>query len=619
MCGIVGAWGNFPDVNLRIGKMLDAIKHRGPDDQVQLHTDQYHGGMCRLSINDLENGKQPLYNSDESVSLLYNGEIYNYYELRHALEKKGYTFRTNCDGEVICHLYDEFGKKLFSYLDGMFAIALYDRKIKTLFLARDEIGEKPLYFSNIINRSQLIFSSEIKAFNAFNCDSMTLNEQAFWDMPTFLWIPEPDTIYKEVNALPAGHFLTCSNSSIRIQKFAEVETTESQGFFDDFEAIRTTRQILDTAIEKRLLSDVPVGCFLSGGLDSSIIASVAKRNLGELDTFNVAFEDVHDPYHGRSDESAEAKWFAQKLGTKHHQVNVTADSFMLLLEKLCKNGDQPFAVSSGLGILSISRHANEQGIKVLLSGDCADETFGGYSWYKYFKFRNASQIKTLVSDPTISFQNTTLSEEDRASIISSYGAHNQAWAWHYYAHESEKRALFSKDFASNKHSSTRFFQNYKSDTNWQPLDFIAHDRNFYMTNEMLTKLDRMTMAYSVEGRVPFASKEVQQHARRLKFSQLVKRNELKWVLRQAYSDLLPEELINRPKHGFNVPIDHWLKTEWFELLRHTFSNESALKRMGYIDGSSFGVAKKFLESKTKLHGHTLFSFIMLNKWLEDSR
>ena len=619
MCGIVGTWGRLIDAESTIRDMLKNIVHRGPDDEVLLQIDQYNAGMCRLSINDLKNGKQPLHNTNKNVSLLYNGEIYNYHDLRILLEKKGYVFRTNCDGEVICHLYDEYGLGLFTFLDGMFAIALYDREIKTLYLARDEIGEKPLYFSTAYSHSQLIFSSEIKAFSVFGKNNLSINEQALWDMPTFLWIPEPDTVYKEVEALPAGHVLSFNGSSIKVEKYAEESIVNSQIFTNDLEAIRTTRQVLDEAIEKRLLSDVPVGCFLSGGLDSSIVASVSKRILGNLDTFNVAFENIDDPYHGKADESTQAKWFAKKLGTKHHQVSVNANSFMSLLENLSKNGDQPFAVSSGLGILAISNAARDQGIKVLLSGDCADETFGGYSWYEYLNFKKANRSPQGEYDVPISFQNTSLSAEDRASIISSYSSHNKAWAWHYYAHEYEKRSLFTNEFSSNKLSSKRFFQYHKSESCWTPLDFIEHDRAFYMTNEMLTKLDRMTMAFSVEGRVPFASKKVQQHARRLQFSQLVKKHNLKWVLRKAYSDVLPDELINRPKHGFNVPIDSWLKKEWFELLRHTFSNESALKKMGYIDATAFGVAKKFLNSETKLNGHTLFSFIMLNKWLEDTR
>lgn len=619
MCGIVGVWGQLNNAQATIWDMLQAIAHRGPDEEIQLHVDKYHAGMCRLSINDIKNGSQPLYNTNRDVSLLYNGEIYNYHELRNLLERKGYVFRTNCDGEVICHLYDEYGLELFSLLDGMFAVSLYDHNKRTVFLSRDEIGEKPLYFSTTLGDSKLVFASEIKAINSVNQGILSINEQALWDMPTFLWIPEPDTIYKEVQALPAGHVLSFDGSTIKIKKYGEEPNRLEPVFTNNIEAIEKTRQVIDEAIERRLLSDVPIGCFLSGGLDSSIVAAVSSSILGELDTFNVAFEDIDDPHHGKADESAQARWFAKQLGTKHHQVNVTASSFMSHLEKLSRNGDQPFAVSSGLGILAISSAARDQGIKVLLSGDCADEAFGGYSWYKYLNLSEASKREKGRSDVPISFQNTSLSAEERAAVISNYNAHDRAWAWHYYAHENEKRALFANDFSLGKQSSFRFFSKHKEDQDWSPLDFIENDRDFYMTNEMLTKLDRMTMAFSVEGRVPFASKKVQRHARRLEYSQLIKKDSLKWVLREAYRDVLPDELINRPKHGFNVPIDSWLRNDWSELLRHTFSNESALKKMGFIDSSAFGVAKQFLNSEAKLHGHTLFSFIMINKWLEDTR
>ena len=342
-----------------------------------------------------------------------------------------------------------------------------------------------------------------------------------------------------------------------------------------------TRRVVDEAVRSRLLSDVLSEAF-SGGLDSSIVATLATKYLGPIDTFSVAFEKVSDPYHGSSDESEDAASYAKQLGSRHHTIRVTADSFRESLDRFCHHGGQPFAVSSGLGILAVAQAANESGVKVLLSGDCADECFGGYSWYVHLALKKISLGQDVVTygEENVSYQNFGLSQEERLRKLAGYSAQQRAWAWHYYANENEKKALFSADWREGQKSSLRHFAEFDAAPEWDPLQFIAQDRSFYLPNEMLNKLDRMTMAHSVEGRVPFAAPKVLAHAQRLNYSQMVRGNTLKWALRQAYAEILPGDLIQRPKHGFNVPIDHWLKNEWRDLLGETFASGSALHRHG---------------------------------------
>jgi asparagine synthase (glutamine-hydrolysing) len=353
---------------------------------------------------------------------------------------------------------------------------------------------------------------------------------------------------------------------------------------------------------------------LSGGLDSSIVTTLARQVLPSLSTFTVGFEDMDDPYHGRSDESSQAEETARRLQTKHHTIRVTGRDFRAMLPDFCTYGDVPFAVSSGLGVMAVAREARKQGVKVLLTGDGADEAFGGYSWY--FHLDALRQCKSAPQgNVSVSFQNVGLPLERRLDVMSGYEPPAQAWAWHYYAAESEKAALFSTAPFSNVASSLRHFAAYKVGA-WDPSDYIRQDQAFYFPNEMLAKADRMTMACSVEGRIPFAAPAVQAMAKRIPLALLVRDGQLKWILRQAFANVVAPEVIARPKHGFNVPIDHWLKNDWADLLGAAFASSSALSRHGLL---AHGAARKALamrDDPQRLNGHTLFCYIMLDMWLD---
>jgi asparagine synthase (glutamine-hydrolysing) len=614
MCGIAGFKSRHQVEDCVLQKMVGALAHRGPDSDGYYRHGEYAAGMRRLAINDVAHGDQPLYSADNRVVLIYNGEIYNYPELRRELEAKGHRFRTRSDGEVICHLYEYDGEDLFERLDGMFAAALWIVSERKLILARDLPGEKPLYYAEL-QPGEVVFASEIKALKCFAGLNLSIDRQSIWDFPTFLWIPEPATAYSEIKALPRGHILSVGDGTTRLRAYKNRFNRASLSASDSRTAIAETRHVVETAVKSRLLSDVPVGSFLSGGLDSSIVATIAVRELGSLDTFSVGFEDVEDPYHGRSDESAAAAQTASRIGSCHHSVRVTAQSFRDELDTFCRHGDQPFAVSSGFGILAIAKAARDEGLKVLLSGDGADESFGGYSWYAYLDGvgRNGGRPREGI----VSYQNFGIPLCDRLATIDAMPAPAQAWAWHYYAHEEEKKALFSADFREGLHSSLDHFRTYRNEKAWRPVDFVAQDRDFYFPNEMLRKVDRMTMAYSVEGRVPFAAPAVLSHADKLKHAHMVAADgTLKTVLRQAFADILPPEVVARPKHGFNVPIDHWLKSEWADLVDETFAPGSALHRTGIASPGAGQVARALLNDRNRLNGHTVFCMIMLNRWLE---
>lgn len=614
MCGIAGFLFQRkidPDILFR---MLDTMVHRGPDSAGIYNSQNYNAGMRRLMINDLETGDQPLYNEDKSIVLFYNGEIYNYKFLRKDLGEKGHRFNTNSDGEVICHLYEEYGEKLFEKLNGMFAIALWIQKEKKLLLGRDIQGEKPLYYF-LSSEKDLVFASEIKSIVKFPGIDKSIDYQAIWDFPTFLWVPEPNTIYSNIKALPPGHILISTPDEVQIKAFPNNFYSKDIALTDG-ELIKETKTVVEEAVISRLLSDVPVGSFLSSGLDSSIVTSIASKHLSELSTFTIGFDDLDDPYHGKSDESQYAAYYAKLLGTKHHTIKVTGKDFLDKLPIFANYGDQPFAVSSGLGILSVAEVAKNAGIKVLLSGDGADECFGGYSWYEFIS-NNFGRAEGEFD--SVSFQNFGLPLEERLKIINSFSPMKKAWAWHYYASENEKSDLFNRDLFAQPLSSLSWFEQNNRKKEWASKDYITQDRQFYFPNEMLRKVDRMTMAYSIEGRAPFAAASVLSFADKLPMRVLIKEGKLKWILRKAFEDILPQEVIFRPKHGFNIPIDHWLKNEWSFLIEEAFSENSSLAKHGLIHSGSKEIAFRMLNDPNRLNGHTIFCFIMLNLWFQNNQ
>ncbi len=448
-----------------------------------------------------------------------------------------------------------------------------------------------------------------------------LDLQALWDYPTFLWVPEPATALRAVRALPRGHILVADAAGIRLRAYAGPHPLEaSPAPLSDAEAVAQTRAVVTRAVQSRLLSDVPLGAFLSGGLDSSIVATLAAREISTLSTFTIGFEDVADPYHGLADESPQAEALAKKLGTRHRTIRVTADDFRASLRDFCRYGDQPFSVSSGLGILAVCRAARADGIKVLLTGDGADECFGGYSWYAHLnELGPLPQGEGL--PPRVSFQNVGLPVHERLRAMSAYSLPGRLWAWHYYASEPEKAAIFHPDVAAQAQSSLRHFPGGDGSGTadaWTPRDTIRQDRGMYFPQEMLRKADRMSMAHSVEARVPFAAPEVLALSERLSYPQMVRGGELKWALRRAFEDVLPPEVVARPKHGFNVPIDHWLRGQWAGMIDEALGPGSRLAREGLVRKDAADVARRLLADGSRLSGHSIFSFITLNTWLEEA-
>lgn len=616
MCGIAGYVSHHSMAPEVLENMVECLFHRGPDSAGYHRSGAFHAGMRRLSINGLHTGDQPLFNHDKSIVMFYNGEIYNYPELRRELESNGITFRTNSDGEVIVHLFDKMGPKAFERLDGMYAVSIWSEPERKLTLARDIPGEKPLYYGRLPDGG-LIYSSELPALKHHPMMDLKLNMQAIWDFPTFLWVPEPQTIYENVKILPRSSYLEYDGSEARIHAIEnrfhpyQIEKNDS---WDDI--VGKTRALVSDAVKSRLLSDVPVGTFLSSGLDSSIVTTIARQELAQLSTFSIGYHpDAKDPYEGHADESLEAAAYAKQLGTTHHTIRVTGDDFKNALPLFCDRAGQPYAVSSGLGVMFVAEEAHRKGVKTLLSGDGADELFGGYAWYGLLN-HPARLSPSPSPDGLVSMHNMTLSPEEMVSTIASYDGPKQAWAWHYYAEEAEKAALYNAEAFESCQSSYRVFERFKSGSQWEPMDFVRQDRACYLPYEMMVKLDRMTMAHSVEGRAPLVAPGILNFVEDFKFEHMVKGDTLKPILREAFEDLLPDSITKRPKHGFRVPIDHWLGGEWSDLIEDAFSADSALNKHGLLSRNARDRVLTMLGDKERVNGHSVFCYLMLNMWLE---
>lgn len=573
MCGIFGVVREFD--RLRTNDVLASIRHRGPDGRGVKDFGDCLLGHVRLAIIDpLPEADQPFLSDDGMSAIVFNGEIYNYKEL---ILRYGLAVKTSSDTEVVLRLYEKFGTGCVELLDGMFSFAVWDDRRKTLFAARDIAGEKPFYYAK--TDGAFVFGSTIESILASGCmDEFKLSKQAIWDFFSFLWIPQPNTIFEGIYALMPGHTLLVDGDKMSIAPYVNRFDDEYKDCINDF-----VRRKVKCAVQDRLMSDVPIGAFLSGGVDSSIVCAVAAESKKDFPTFSIGFEDDHDAYSGYADETKYALEVSERLETKHTTIRVSAKDFEELLGDFVHYADQPFAVVSGLGILAVAKEAKKQGVKVLLSGDGADEIFGGYGWHVKVRYSDAKAFG-----------------EDKPK------------GWHYYATESQKRSFLAKDFFGSCESSTRLL--VKEPLKAQPKEFLKHDMEFYLKNEMMTKLDRMTMAYGVEGRAAFVSPTLLSFADRVSYDELLPTDETKYLLKNAFADMLPADILSRPKHGFNPPIDYWIKGKWSAMLDAALDKKSALWRIGIIDGCGVDSFKDALKKEERM-GSIGFCFIVLNMWL----
>jgi asparagine synthase (glutamine-hydrolysing) len=625
MCGIAGVLYADPARPVSPGileAMGQAIAHRGPDGAGYLHEPGLGLVHRRLSIIDIDGGAQPLGNEDGSIQVVFNGEIYNFQDLRRRLEAKGHVFRTRSDTEVLVHLYEEEGSGLVDNLRGMYAFALWDRPNRRLLLARDRLGIKPFYIYR--DSEKLLFGSELKAILACPCVERIVDAEALEDFLALGFVPGHRAIFRRFEKLPPAHVLVVGADDLhatpRRYWRLRLEADPKPSFEDWKESVRAK---LAESVKLHLISDVPVGAFLSGGMDSSgVVALAAGAASGTLQTFTIGFREES------FSELPYAREVARRFASRHTEEIGTADAIGLL-DSLVHYFDEPFADASAVPTFLVSRLA-ARSVKVVLSGDGGDEAFGGYSRYAH-DLKEASirrflpaWLRRLALAPLARVwpktdwlprclraktMLTNLSLEGAAAYANTVMLCRLPW----------RRRLLNRDLAAglNGHSPGWPLESaYATAPLGDPLGgMLAADVGTTLPDDFLVKVDRASMAHGLEVRPPFLDHELMELAARIPSAWKVCRGKTKWVLKESFRKLLPDTLIDRPKQGFEIPIDAWLRGP----LRETFESavlDRAASVRALVDQSAARTLYQSHLSGLGRHGNVLWSLLVLARWAD---
>lgn len=615
MCGICGIYGlNNKELLL---SMLNTLRHRGPDSSGVFAETDIGLGISRLKIIDLKTGDQPIYNENGKIVIVYNGEIYNYKQLRQEMVSKGHKFNTVTDTEVIVHLYEEYGLDCVNYLRGMFAFSIWDKEKKRLFLARDRLGKKPLYY--FYNGKEFLFASELKALLKHKNISKEINIDALNYYLTFLYIPCPLSIFKDIHKLPAAHILTLENGILQIKRYWKLNfsSQESSGEFNSPEAvIERVKDLLEEAVKLRLASDVPLGVFLSGGIDSSALVAMMRRvTKSEIRTFSVGFDAKYAFYN----ELKFAGIVAEHFGTKHEEFIVKPD-IIKLLPKVAWHLDEPFGDSSAILNYLISYEARKY-VTVALSGIGADEMFGGYPRYigaglslyyqklPYFLRQKLSCMSTKNSRGRLRrfLRGGILPMEQR--YLDWLSVFTGPMKLELYT-DSVKAALNDKSAGIHKS-----YFNQAGTTDY--LDRIFYlDINTYLSDDLLFMADRMSMANSLEIRSPFCDHKLAEFCATVPYGLKIKGFKLKSLLKESFKGILPEQILKKRKQGFMLPIGDWLKDQLKSYTQEVLS-ENAIKKRGYFNPIFINKILKEHFEADKVHTHNIWALLMLELWFSE--
>jgi asparagine synthase (glutamine-hydrolysing) len=626
MCGIVGIVGSLkhPIERSWLESMNASIHHRGPDEDGVYVNGTVGLAMRRLSIIDVQGGRQPIHNEDKTVWCVFNGEIYNYAELRHNLEQRGHAFYTDSDTETLVHLYEEYGAQGITRLRGMFAYALWDEKRDRLILGRDRIGIKPLFYA--ITNGRLIFGSELKAFLVVPSFRPELNPAAIEQFLAYLYIPGPETIYNGVNELPPAHYLVYERGSVSLERYWTVRYVGN----DDVAAgewEERFRAQFQESVKSHLISEVPLGAFLSGGIDSiAIVAAMAQASSKPVETFSIG----HEGKGAFQDERQYARIVAERYGTRHHEFVVTTD-VRDLLPKLAACFDQPFADSSAIPNFHICEMTKRH-VTVALSGLGGDEVGGGYERYlgmlwaeRYRKVPKSLRQYLLeqwiarLSDvesgrPWLNRLKRFVSTADR-DPAARYAALVTAFS------DEERQRLLTGDFQRPGRAAPE--QLIESVFSSGDADNLLHyllltDLQSYLPGDLLTLTDRVSMYHSLEVRVPFLDHPLVELMAQVPAEYKIAGFTKKVLLKKAFSDLLPKSILHRKKLGFSVPLGLWLRTDLAGMMKEILSSEE-IKAIGYLNCREVErIMAEHLSGHTN-HENKLWALINLISWHRSSK
>lgn len=589
MCGIAGYFRSETAIERQangrqsvdrhlIEKMCDVITHRGPDDAGYYAEGGSAIGMRRLSIIDIAAGHQPISNEDGSVWIVFNGEVYNFAELRADLIARGHSFKTHSDTETIVHLYEEMGERCVERLRGMFGFAIWDRRENKLFLARDRAGKKPLHYTLV--GETLVFGSEIKSLLQFPGVERQVNHQAISDYLSFGYVPDPLTAFRGIQKLLPGHTMTFQNGRMTTRRYwdfsygQEHAPAQSERYYAE-----RLRELIAESVRIRLVSEVPLGAFLSGGVDSSTIVAMMARAMDQpVKTFSIGFSEAS------FDELKYARLTAERYQTDHHEFIVTPD-VCRLVEEIVWHHDEPFADASSIPTYVVSKMAREF-VTVVLSGDGGDELFAGYERYLVHQGRQRFEripgwLRRNVMLPlSQALPRATYGKQFLRNISLEGGARFVDSLSYFGA--AAKRNLLAAEVRRGLNgydSAAAFEQLFAEPSSADPIERLLYlDSKTYLSGDILTKVDRMSMAHSIEARVPLLDHELIEFVQSIPASLKLRGQTTKHILKQAMAELIPNEIINRPKMGFGVPLRKWLNNELREMLHDTLTDQRARER-----------------------------------------
>jgi asparagine synthase (glutamine-hydrolysing) len=617
MCGIAGITGNLLGNNpgKTLQRMNEVMLHRGPD-MGELYVDA-GVGLChrRLSIIDLsEDGRQPMTTADGRFTIVFNGEIYNFLELRKELDAKGYQFRSKTDTEVLLHAYREYGPSSLEKIRGMFAYAIWDKKEKELFAARDRIGKKPFYY--YVREGGFAFASELKSLLELDGIGTEIDYTAVLDFFKYLYVPHPKTIYKEIFKLEPGHYLHYKNGQLTTHEYWDIDFSSP---FSTPEA-ELKDELLDLvrdAVACRLVSDVPLGAFLSGGIDSSGIVALMKRCIEEpVTTCTIGFADKEH------NEAIEARHFAQLLGCRHHEHYIQ-DEPAKIINKLVWHFDEPFADSSMVPTYYVSKMARQH-VTVALSGDGGDENFAGYEKYTIDSYENQARqilphfmLAGICALTRNSQQHRMLKRLHSLCSSAQLDPAQAFYVTNTFLGDQQASQIFSDGFlrAIKGYDPADHTKRYYSRANGA--DHLAKilyaDLKLFLPGDILVKVDRMSMANSLEVRSPLLDHKVIEFAARLPSFLKIRRGEKKYLLKEAFRSLLGNDILNRRKHGFTVPLDRWFRDELKEMAARSLFEQPDMAE--FFSVKELKSLWDVHQQKKMNHGILLWTIFTFSLWL----
>lgn len=614
MCAIAGYYGKGSRAYLE--RMLLALKHRGPDDSGSFIDGPVGLGNNRLSIIDLsKNGHQPLFNEDNSMCIVHNGEIYNFQTLKKDLESK-HKFKSYTDTEVILHAYEEWGVNCLKKLNGMFAFVIYDRRKKLLFGARDRLGEKPLKY--YINQNTFAFASEIKGLLPI-VENKELDIEALDDYLTLQYVPAPKTGLKNVYKLPAGHYFLYASGRLSIKKYWNIEFTKKLDLSEEeWEELLFAK--IKESVESRTVSDVPLGAFLSGGLDSSTVVAFLSHTTPKLKTFSVGFEDP------QFDESKYALQVAKLYNTDHHTLIIGQKELAVAFTKLPEYYDEPFADNSSLPTIILSQFAKKS-VKVALTGDGGDENFGGYDRYSAIDFsrmynKTPKFTKNFIRHlSNLTFKLYPKKSTERAVVFTNtfnLPFYKRYIYYNCFFTQEEKKRIYSREVLRELRNNDTFLM-FKSlySKNLSDLDnSFSFDINSYLSEDLLYKMDIASMGASLEVRSPLLNHELFELTAQMPDSLKVRLFQKKYIFKKllAKKRLLPGNIISKPKRGFVAPIEKWMKRNLKDFVFEE-TNSRKFSGLGIFDSSKLNVyLTNYFQDKNR-KSNNVFAILALSTWV----